>query len=76
MTITFGIFPLSLPSAITAFGGAEGYFIKCLAIIAFGAFGFVVPKDYLSLRKNGQEGSRLLNLRRLWSSRLLLLLSI
>ena len=31
-----------LPSAIPAFGGPEGYF--SLAIIALGAFGFVVPK--------------------------------
>ena len=32
-----------LPLAITAFGGPEGYF--SLAIIAFGAFGLIVPKD-------------------------------
>ena len=31
-----------LPLAITAFGGTEGFF--SLAIIAFGAFGFIVPK--------------------------------
>ena len=34
----------NLPSAITAFGGLERYF--SLAIIGFGAFGFVVPKNY------------------------------
>ena len=36
-----------LPLAITAFGGPEGYF--SLAIIAFGAFGFIVPKYYYCL---------------------------
>ena len=40
--MAFGVIPLSLPLAIAAFGGLEGYF--CLAIIAFGAFGFIVPK--------------------------------
>ena len=46
----------SLPSvsslsrlAITTFGGPEGYF--SLAIIAFGAFGFIVPKIYSRLGK-------------------------
>ena len=43
--------PLFLPPAITAFGGPEGY--SSLAIIAFGAFPFTVPKYYLSLRQNG-----------------------
>ena len=37
-------FPLFLPLAITAFGGPEGY--CSLAIIAFGAFEFRVPKYY------------------------------
>ena len=32
----------NLPLAITAFGGLEGYY--SLAIIAFGAFQFLVPK--------------------------------
>ena len=31
-----------LPLAITAFGGPEAYFSP--TIIAFGAFGFIVPK--------------------------------
>ena len=45
MILAFGVFPLFLPLAITAFGGPEGYF--SLAIIAFGAFQFVVSKyDY------------------------------
>ena len=38
-----------LPLAISAFGGAEGYF--SLAMIAFGAFGFVVPRYYCRLGK-------------------------
>ena len=37
--------------AIKAFGGPEGYF--SLAIIAFRAFEFVVPKYYYRLGKNG-----------------------
>ena len=41
-TMTFGVFPLVLPLAITAFGGPEGYY--SLAIIAFGAIEFIVPK--------------------------------
>ena len=36
-------FPSFLPLAITAFGVHEGYF--SLALIAFGAFQFVVPKS-------------------------------
>ena len=36
------VITLSLPLAIAAFGGPEGY--SSLAIIAFGAFVFVVPK--------------------------------
>ena len=39
---TFGVYPAFLPLAITACGGPEGYF--SLAIIAFGAFQFIVPK--------------------------------
>ena len=48
----WGFGPLS--SLFSAFsnlkGGPEGYF--SLAIIAFGAFQFIVPKYNLSLRKN------------------------
>ena len=44
--------------------GPEGYFHFSLAIIAFGAFEFIVPK-LLSLRKHGQEESRLRHVRRL-----------
>ena len=36
-----------LALAIAGFGGPEGYF--SLAIIAFGAFQFIVPKDYYRL---------------------------
>ena len=45
----FGVFLLFLLLASTAFGGPEGYF--SLAIKAFGAFGFVVPKYYYRLGK-------------------------
>ena len=38
-----------LPLAIAAFGGAEGYF--SLAIMAFGAFEFIVPKYFDRLGK-------------------------
>ena len=48
-----------LPLAITEFGGPEGYFN--LAIIAFGAFGFIVRKYYYRLGKMETEKSRLLN---------------
>ena len=41
-TVAFGVFPLFLPLAITAFGGPESY--CSLAIIAFGAFEFIVSK--------------------------------
>ena len=47
--MAFGVFLLFLPLAITAFGGAEGY--SSLAIIAFGACGFIVPKCYCRLGK-------------------------
>ena len=57
--IAFGVFPLFLPLAITTFGGREGRF--SLAIMAFGAFEFIVPQMLLSLWKNGQEESKLLN---------------
>ena len=53
-TIAFGVFPLSLPLAITAFGGLKGCF--GLAIIAFGAFEFTVPKYVCRLGKKGNEG--------------------
>ena len=43
----WSLLPLFLPLAITAFGGPEGYF--SLAIIAFGAFQFIVPKYYYRL---------------------------
>ena len=49
MTIAFGAFPLLLLSAITAFGGPGAYF--SLAIIAFGAFGSIVPEYYCRLGK-------------------------
>ena len=39
--------PLFLPLAIAVFGGHEGYF--SLAIEAFGAFEFVIPKYYCRL---------------------------
>ena len=42
-------FPLFLLLAIAAFEGPEGYF--SLAIIAFGAFQFIVPKCYYRLGK-------------------------
>ena len=55
-------FPLFLPLilAITALGGPEGYF--SLAIIAFGAFQFNVPKYYyrLALAKMECQESSLL----------------
>ena len=41
-----GVFPLFLPLAITAFGGAEGY--VSLAIIAFGAFGLSLPNTIVA----------------------------
>ena len=42
-----GVFPLFLPLTISALGGSEGYFN--LAIIAFGASGFIVPECYYRL---------------------------
>ena len=57
-TTAFGIYPLSLPLAITAFGGPEGNF--GLSIIAFGAFEFIVPKCYYRLGKMESKESRLL----------------
>ena len=51
-------FPLFLPLAITAFGGPEGY--SSLAIIAFGAFQFIVPKYYCRLGKMEFKESSLL----------------
>ena len=56
--MVFGFFPLFLPLAITAFGAPEGYF--SLAIIAFGAFGFIVPKCYDRLGKMEFKESSLL----------------
>ena len=47
-----------IPLAITAFGGPEGDFI--LAIIAFGAFEFILPKYYYRLGKMESKESRLL----------------
>ena len=52
--LAFGVFPLSLLSAITACGGPEDYF--SLAIIAFGAFDVIVPKYYCRLGKKGNGG--------------------
>ena len=40
--IAFGVFPLFLPLANTAFGGPDG--CSSLAILAFGAFEFMVPR--------------------------------
>ena len=39
--MAFGVYPVFLPLATTAFGGTEGYF--SLAIVAFGAFGSLSP---------------------------------
>ena len=47
-----------LPLAITAFGGPEGY--SSLAIIAFGACQFIVPKYYYRLGKMARKESTLL----------------
>ena len=47
-----------LPLAITAFGGLEGY--SSLAIIAFGAFQFIVPKYFDRLGKMEFKESSLL----------------
>ena len=52
--LAFGDFPLFLPLAIPAFGSPEGCF--SLAIIAFGAFEYIVPKCYCRLGKRGNEG--------------------
>ena len=52
------VFPLFLPPAIAAFGGPEGYF--SLAIIAFGAFRFIVPEYQYRLGKIKFKESRLL----------------
>ena len=58
----FGVFPFFLPLATPASGGPEGYF--SLAIIALGAFGFIVPKyDYrLGNMEINQKGKRAINL--------------
>ena len=56
----------SVSLVITAFGGPESYF--SLAIIAFGAFEFVVSKYDGRLGKMEFKESSLLNLRRLGSS--------
>ena len=54
--------------SLCLFGGPEGY--SSLAIIAFGAFGFSVPKYYYRLGQTDKSlDSGLLNLRRLRSSR-------
>ena len=50
--------PSLLPLAITAFGGPGGYF--SLAIIAFGAFQFIVTKCYCRLGKIEFKESSLL----------------
>ena len=50
--------PLFLALAIAAFGGLEGY--SSLAIIAFGAFQFIVPKYYYRLGKMEFRESSLL----------------
>ena len=64
-TTAFGVFPLSLPLAITAFGGPEGYFKNSLAIIAFWSIWAHGPKYYCRLGNTEGKESRLLNLRRL-----------
>ena len=51
--VAFGVFPLLLPLAITAFGAPEGYF--SLAIVAFGAFEFIVPKYKYRLGKTNKR---------------------
>ena len=51
-------FPSPLPVATTAFGGPEGYF--SLAIIAFGAVVFIVPKIQYRIGKMEIKESRLL----------------
>ena len=56
--LVLDVFPLFLPSAITAFGGPEGSF--SLGIIAFVAFELIVPKYYCRLGKREMEESRLL----------------
>ena len=48
-----------LPLAITVFGGPGGGYFS-LAIIAFGAFGFMVPDYYYRLGKTEIEESSLL----------------
>ena len=57
-----------LALATTAFGGPKGCFFS-LAIIAFGAFGLIVPKYDCRLGKRDITEPRLLNLRRSRSSR-------
>ena len=54
--MVLGVFPLFLPSAMTALEGTEGCF--SLAIIAFRAFEFIVRKYYYFL---GQVGKRSLD---------------
>ena len=49
----FGVFPLFLPLAATAFGGPEGY--VSLAIKAFGAIDFMLPKYYDRLGNMGER---------------------
>ena len=56
--MAFGVFPLFLPLVITAFGGSEGY--CSLAIIAFGASQFIVPKYSYRLGKMETKESSLL----------------
>ena len=58
--MAFGVFPLFLllPLAITAFEDPESY--SSLALIAFGAFQFPVPKYYYRLGKREFKESSLL----------------
>ena len=56
--MAIGVIPLFLLLAITAFGGPEGLF--SLAIIAFGAFEFIVPKYECRLGKMEFKESSLL----------------
>ena len=56
--MAFGVCPLFLPLAITAIGGPESY--CSLAIIACGAFEFIVTKYYYRLGKMVKKESSLL----------------
>ena len=65
-----GVYALFLPFAIRAYEGRESY--SSLAIMAFVAFEFIVPKHHYRLTKMDKRGL-LLNSRRLGSSGFLFL---